>query len=186
MQRVIPDLTRTVKPGRVYLGVGPEQNFTYIAATKPAMAFIIDIRRGNLQLHLMYKALFELSADRAEFVSRLFSLKRPAGSRPQVDGPGDLHRLQRSQAAQRGALQDRTSAAISRICLKRATSDSPRMISRASRQLDETFYKRGLGIHYEVTPGSAGSFPTYAELMIATDERIGCRGAIWRRKRTSP
>ena len=79
MQRVIPDLTRIVKPGRVYLGVGPEQNFTYMAAIKPAMAFIIDIRRGNLQLHLMYKALFELSADRADFVSRLFSMKRPSG-----------------------------------------------------------------------------------------------------------
>ena len=43
------------------------------------MAFIVDIRRGNLHLHLMYKALFELSADRAEFVSRLFSKKRPDG-----------------------------------------------------------------------------------------------------------
>ena len=78
MQRVIPELIQVVKPGGVYLGVGPEQNFTYIAAVKPAMAFIIDVRRGNRQLHLMYKALFELSSDRADFVSRLFSLKRPA------------------------------------------------------------------------------------------------------------
>jgi hypothetical protein len=30
-------------------------------------------------MHLMYKALFELSADRAEFVSRLFTKPRPAG-----------------------------------------------------------------------------------------------------------
>src|SRR5438874_10394872 len=65
--------------GRVYMGVGPEQNFTYIAALKPKMAFIIDIRRGNLDLHLMYKALFEMSKDRAEFVSRLFARKRPQG-----------------------------------------------------------------------------------------------------------
>jgi hypothetical protein len=78
-QFVVPELTRTTKPGRVYMGVGPEQNFTYIVATKPAMAFIVDIRRGNLDLQLMYKALFELSADRAEFVSRLFSKKRPEG-----------------------------------------------------------------------------------------------------------
>ena len=78
-QRVIPELTRLARPGRAYLGVGPEQNFTYIAAVRPAMAFIIDVRRGNLHLHLMYKALFELSADRAEFVSRLFSMKRPSG-----------------------------------------------------------------------------------------------------------
>jgi hypothetical protein len=40
---------------------------------------IVDIRHGNLDVHLMYKALFELSKDRAEFVSRLFSLKRPDG-----------------------------------------------------------------------------------------------------------
>jgi hypothetical protein len=43
------------------------------------MAFIIDIRRENLDLHLLYKALFELSTDRADFVSRLFSRPRPAG-----------------------------------------------------------------------------------------------------------
>src|SRR5262245_63255831 len=61
------------------MGVGPEQNFTYIAALKPTMAIIIDIRHGNLDVHLMYKALFELSKDGADFVSRLFSRKRPEG-----------------------------------------------------------------------------------------------------------
>ncbi len=78
-QYIIPNLLKATKQGRVYLGVGPEQNFTYIAALKPAMAIIIDIRHGNLDVHLMYKALFELSKDRAEFVSRLFSRKRPNG-----------------------------------------------------------------------------------------------------------
>ncbi|PYS24420.1 MAG: hypothetical protein DMG11_24450 [Acidobacteria bacterium] len=49
-QSVIPDLVATTKPGGVYLGVGPEQNFTYIAATQPKMAFITDILdlQGNL------------------------------------------------------------------------------------------------------------------------------------------
>src|SRR5438309_8173217 len=79
LQYVIPDVLRTVKPGRVYMGVGPEQNFTYIAAVRPRMAFIVDVRRGNRDLHLMYKSLLELSADRADFVSRLFSKKRPDG-----------------------------------------------------------------------------------------------------------
>lgn len=78
-QYIIPSLLKTAKQGRVYMGVGPEQNFTYIAALKPAMAIIVDIRHGNLDVHLMYKALFELSKDRAEFVSRLFSRKRPEG-----------------------------------------------------------------------------------------------------------
>ena len=78
-QYVIPALLKTAKQGGVYLGVGPEQNFTYIAALKPAMAIIIDIRHGNLDVQLMYKALFELSKDRGDFVSRLFSRKRPNG-----------------------------------------------------------------------------------------------------------
>ena len=76
-QYVIPDLLQKAKQGRVYMGVGPEQNFTYIVALKPAMAFIVDVRHGNLDVHLMYKALFELSTDRADFVSRLFSRTRP-------------------------------------------------------------------------------------------------------------
>jgi hypothetical protein len=65
--------------GGVYIGVGPEQNLTYIAAIRPAMAFIIDIRRQAVVQHLMYKAMFELSADRADFIAMLFSKPRPPG-----------------------------------------------------------------------------------------------------------
>jgi hypothetical protein len=78
-QWVIPGFLQTAKQGRVYLGVGPEQNFTYMAALKPTMAFIIDIRHGNLDVQLLYKALFELSTDRADFVFKLFSRRRPGG-----------------------------------------------------------------------------------------------------------
>ena len=77
-QYVIKDLKKTT-PGGVYLGVGPDQNFTYIVALQPRMAIIFDIRRQNAMQHLMYKALLETSADRAEFLSRLFSRKRPEG-----------------------------------------------------------------------------------------------------------
>ena len=77
--RLIPELVKATKPGGVYLGVGPEQNFTYVEAMRARMAFITDIRRENLHLHLMYKAIFELSADRADFLSRLFIKPRPAG-----------------------------------------------------------------------------------------------------------
>lgn len=66
--------------GAVYVGVGPEQNFSYIARLEPSLAFIVDIRRENLLLHLMYKALFAISSDRAVFVSRLFSRPRPPGT----------------------------------------------------------------------------------------------------------
>jgi hypothetical protein len=85
-QQVIPELQRASHEG-AYLGVGPEQNFTYITALKPGIAFIIDIRRQNLLLHLTYKALAEMSADRADFMSRLFARPAPAGL-----GPGSTAR----------------------------------------------------------------------------------------------
>ncbi|MGH9889020.1 MAG: hypothetical protein ACREBE_26040 [bacterium] len=65
--------------GDVYMGVGPEQNFTYIAAVRPKMAFIVDIRRQAVMQHLMFKAMFEMSKDRGEFISLLFGKPRPAG-----------------------------------------------------------------------------------------------------------
>src|SRR6185369_17765487 len=77
-QYVIPDLKSTTRPGGVYLGVGPEQNFTYIVALQPKIAFITDIRRQNMLELMMYKAIFELCPDRADFLSRLFARKRPA------------------------------------------------------------------------------------------------------------
>src|SRR5262252_6324480 len=78
-QDVLPEVARISRPGGAYLGVAPEQNFTYIAAIQPKVAFIMDIRRQNMLELLMYKALFEISADRVEFVSRLFSRPKPAG-----------------------------------------------------------------------------------------------------------
>src|SRR5215471_15661742 len=77
IQDVMPVLARVTKPGGVYLGVGPDQNFTYISGIKPKMAFIFDIRRQNAIELLMYKSIFELSPTRADFVSRLFSIKSP-------------------------------------------------------------------------------------------------------------
>src|SRR6188474_662687 len=81
-QHVIPSLQQTVLPASAYVGVGPDQNFTYIAALKPRIAFIVDIRRQNMLLHLMYKALIEMSPTREVFLSRLFSRPVPAHTSP--------------------------------------------------------------------------------------------------------
>jgi hypothetical protein len=78
-QDILPELARIAKPGGAYLGVAPEQNFTYVAAIKPKVAFVLDIRRQNMIELLMYKALFEMSANRVEFISRLFSRPKPVG-----------------------------------------------------------------------------------------------------------
>jgi hypothetical protein len=56
--------------GGAYIGVGPDQSFSYIAAIRPTVAFMIDIRRDNLLMHLMFKALFARSQNRFEFLSR--------------------------------------------------------------------------------------------------------------------
>ena len=71
--------------GGAYIGVGPEQNFTYIAKVRPRIAFIVDIRRQAIIQHLMYKAIFQLSPTPADFLSRLLS--RPMKEKP--PGPND-------------------------------------------------------------------------------------------------
>src|SRR3954453_7599613 len=48
---VIDDLRQRVKPGGIYIGVGPDQNLSYIAHTRPALAVITDIRRQNMLEH---------------------------------------------------------------------------------------------------------------------------------------
>ncbi len=68
-----------------YIGVGPEQNFTYIAKVRPRIAFIVDIRRQAMIQQLMYKAIFHLSENRAQFLSRLFSRPLAGESAPGTD-----------------------------------------------------------------------------------------------------
>src|SRR5580692_3816763 len=65
---VVPALHATGVSGGTYIGVGPDQNFSYIAQIRPAIAFIVDIRRDNLLLHLLFKALFAAAHNRTEYV----------------------------------------------------------------------------------------------------------------------
>ena len=78
-QHIIPSKLVTFDRSGAYLGVGPEQNFTYIAAFQPRIAFICDIRRQNMLQHLLYKALIEMASDRADLMSMLFARIRPSG-----------------------------------------------------------------------------------------------------------
>jgi hypothetical protein len=72
LQWIIPKLVRR-PAGGVYVGVAPDQNFTLITAFRPSIAFIVDIRHQNAMEHLMYKALIEMSKDRADFLAKLFA-----------------------------------------------------------------------------------------------------------------
>jgi hypothetical protein len=169
-QFVIPALMQTAKTGRAYIGVGPEQNFTYIAALQPSMAFIVDIRRGNLQLHLMYKALFELSSDRADFVSRLFSRKEPDGLRAASTAAEIFDAYGAVEAAP--ALYDRNLKALeSQLAGKHGFALSSDDL-KGIEYVYHSFFTFGPGINYSSTEGvtpSGGNRPTYADLMTATD-----------------
>jgi hypothetical protein len=168
MQHVIPELLKTIPPGRVYLGVGPEQNFTYIAATRPAMAFIVDVRRGNLQLHMMYKALFELSEDRAEFVSRLFSKKRPEGLSAKSTAL-EIFDAYAEVPTSETLYKENLKAIRDHLVKKRGFELSEEDL-KGIEYVAYSFYWFGPGIHYSSSGGRGGrAMPTYYELMVATD-----------------
>jgi len=157
-QEVIPDLLTRTKRDGVYLGVGPEQNFTYIAAVRPALAIIFDIRRGNLLLQLMYKALFELARDRTEFVSMLFAKPRPSG----VSTGSNVAELFAAYApvAASETLQRQTLTAIEDRLIKGHHMPLTAEDVHGIEYVYDAFYHNGFAVRFS---------PTYAELMVATD-----------------
>jgi hypothetical protein len=166
---VIPALNASHVSGGAYVGVGPDQNFSYIAQIRPAIAFIVDIRRDNLLLHLLFKALFATAQNRVEYVSLLTG-------RPPPD----------ALEAWRDASLDRIVAYIDEA------KSSPDLVQRLDRRLHgaiagfglpltaadfstierfhHTFIAAGLSLRFESRgrpPRSA--YPTLRDLMLATD-----------------
>jgi hypothetical protein len=176
-QWVLPELTRTVRPGGVFLGVGPEQNFTYIAALRPKLAFILDVRRGNVDLHLMYKALFELATDRADFVSRLLSRSRPGGLGPASTAAEIFGAFATVEPNERFAAE--TMATIrNRLVtihhLPLGGADLERIDT-----IHHVFLLAGTKIQYSPYGSFGGTVqPTYADLMAATDEAGAARSFL--------
>ncbi len=167
-QDVLPELQRRPRQG-AYIGVAPEQNLSYIAALKPPIAFIVDLQRGNLLLQLLYKALAEMSTDRADFLSRLFARPRPAGIGTQSSA-GALFDAYRSVAVSRTL-----AAATLDLALRRLARGHGLALSDADRLGFGRVY-RGI---YEGGPDLRGDFgrsaaipswiPSYAEMLSQTD-----------------
>ena len=161
------EMVRLLRPrGGVYVGVGPEQNFSYIAEVQPAMAFVVDIRRENRDLHLLYKALFELSVDRADFVSRLFSRQATR----QLDAGSSVEDL---FDAFDGSAPDSVFHEASQSLVHQRLQDH-RRFPLSPEDLDsidgafEAFYSAGPEIRYgQSRPDS--TFPSYRTLMTNTD-----------------
>lgn len=169
-QTIVPALVQAVRPGRAYVGVGSEQNFTYMAAVRPGIAFIVDLRRGNLDLHLIYKAVFELSRDRADFVSRMFSRPRPAG----LTASSSVEEI---FAAYAGVAP---SEALYAANLRTITTHLTKTHGFGLLDGDHdgiafvyrSWFEGGPDIYYQLTGRGGrggGGFPTYADLMTTTD-----------------
>ena len=177
-QWVIPDLLRTTKPSGVYLGVGPDQNFTYLVALKPKISFIFDIRRQNMLTQLMYKALIEQSSDRADFVSRLFARARPARL-DTASSPDSLFVLFQAVAPDSVAAKKHFVALIERLTKQhgfKLSEEDTATIGYVYR----SFVAAGPDITYNFNQGrpayARGRMPSYAELQIETDSAGVKRG----------
>jgi hypothetical protein len=168
-QDVIPQLVRTTASGGVYLGVGPEQNFTYLAALRPHLAFIVDLRRGNVDLHLMYKALFELSADRADFVSRLLSRRRPAGLTLKSTAAEIFNAFASAEPDDRFSTETLAAIRNQLVTVHRFPLSGDDLARIES--IYHVFFLAGTKLQYSPYGSFGGTVqPTYAELMVATDQ----------------
>src|SRR5262245_37081362 len=169
-QFVIPQLKALIKPDNVYMGVGPEQNFSYIAALKPRMVFIVDIRRGNLDLHLLYKALFEMSNDRADFVSRLFARKQPAGIGPNSTVQQIFDAVANAPSSDE-IYYENLQVIKDHLMKKRGFPLSENDLD-GLEWVYGNFQRFGTRINYGSSGrGGFGSGVTYADLMTATDDQ---------------
>ncbi len=74
---VLDAMRRIGVKGGAYIGVGPDQNFSYIAAIRPSVAFIFDIRRDDMLEHLLFKAVFSMSRNRVEYLCTLLAKPCP-------------------------------------------------------------------------------------------------------------
>jgi hypothetical protein len=169
-QNVVPTLQRTLTPGGVYLGVGPEQNFTYIANLQPRLAVIFDIRRQNAMAHLMYKALFELSPTRAEFVSRLFSRPVPAAGGSALS-PDELFAALAAAKGSDSLFDANWNAILERLTVKHGFA-LPEPDVRSIRHVYMAFYEAGPDINYGYRLGAptfGPRFVTFADLQRETN-----------------
>jgi len=168
-QFVLPELERRTKSGGLYVGVGPEQNFTYIATVRPRMAFIIDIRRGNLREQLLYKALMEMSPDRASFLARLFSRERPAGLTTETSVQ-DLFAAYDALPATDANYRRNLAAVIEWLTTKRRLPLSDEDVAGIDHVYRTAFFADGPDLGYRLTgQGRNSQHPTYAYLMSMDD-----------------
>ncbi|HXD76087.1 MAG TPA: hypothetical protein VN628_20220 [Vicinamibacterales bacterium] len=169
---VIPALEQGGVTGGAYIGVGPDQNFSYIARIRPASAFIIDIRRDNLLMHLLFKALFAASRNRVEYLALLVG--RAAPDRADTWRDASIEKIvtyfdaaKPRTAAQIGETEDK----LRDLMRKTGVALSDRDLATIDR-FHAQFIRAGLGLQFQSTGRPAREYyPTYRDLLLETDRR---------------
>jgi hypothetical protein len=152
--------------GGAYVGVGPDQNFSYIAQVRPRIAFIVDIRRDNQLQHLFFKALFALANNRAEYLCLLFG-------KPLVMDAGKWHITQiveyldksPSDRKRFDASREKIVAKIKTFGLKLDDKDFTTIA-----RIHEEFFTAGLELKFTSHYRSPRSYyPSYRDLLLEKD-----------------
>ena len=167
--QVIPDLRRRGVRGGAYIGVGPDQNFSYISEVRPSIAFIIDVRRDNLLLHLLFKAIFSISDSRVEYLSNLLGRPLPLA----VDGWKQAP-IERLVAHFDKTTANRDTALVHGKRITEALRNSGVPLSSDDLATISTFHRRfmdeGLWLRFNTTGRPPQSYyPTYRDLLLETD-----------------
>jgi hypothetical protein len=154
--------------GRGYVGVGPEQNLTYVALLQPAIAYIVDIRRQNMLEHLALRSCLESADNRVQFVAALTSRKVPDGlAERSAAAPFDEIAIAFATASPSVELRDRaaeqTTALAGRLGLRVSQADR-----RAIHKTFDAFYSKGLGLTYSMQ-GSGRRYPSLGETLSMRD-----------------
>jgi hypothetical protein len=167
--QVIPALQRAGVHGGAYIGVGPDQNFSYIAHIRPAIAFIVDLRRDNLLLHLLFKAIFAEARTRVEYLALLTGHPVPAA----LDDWRDAG-IARLVAYIDAAPVQRPPVDALRLRLDGVVGRSGVALSAGDLATIDRFHRRfidaGLGLRFQTTGRPPQShYPTYRDLLLETD-----------------
>ncbi|HKQ79890.1 MAG TPA: hypothetical protein VJ810_39725 [Blastocatellia bacterium] len=168
-QHVLGRLAKMNVTGGAYLGVGPDQNFTYISQIKPRVAIMSDIRRDAMLQHLMFKALFMMSRNRIEYLSNLFGRPLPKDHRRWNDRPiRDF-----VDYFDRTPLDQRLAEKLRGEMQKRIASFGLQLSQRDIETIDEiyqAFYTDCLEVRYTIRDRPTGRFfPAYRDLMLEKD-----------------
>jgi hypothetical protein len=154
-----------VKNG-VYVGVGPNQNFSYIADIQPRLAFVIDIRRDNMLEHLLFKLLMERAETRQEYLS--FLTGRPIHG-PPLDENATIEELVQSIEQTKS---DETFFRRHLLDVLHTLRSWPELGLDLSDYHDIEriyweFFRQGLDIKYD--SWRSFFFPTFKEFLLETD-----------------